>query len=848
MNSIKGKCKTLALLLTIATVALVVFVQPVGAHTPPWEIPTYAYIQVFPSPIGVGQQLYIFTWLDKYPPTASGQYGDRWEDITITVWKPDGSTEVLGPFTSDPVGTVFARYTPTMTGTYQFQMHFPKQVLQGKNPPPPPGYAPGFAGTPYINDTFLESYSSKVSVVVQQQAIPAYESPPLPTGYWTRPISQELQEWTKIAANWLGLGWQMYPYGFRVTPYGAAPGSAHVVWTRPITFGGIVEGQFDYAGYYTGISYESYWTPPVVMLGRLYYNEPAPPRYGMYCVDLRTGEEIWWQNSTGPITYETWFYKEFYPQLRFGQLLSYDSPNQHGVIAYLWTTYSTVPSIPAAYGDVWQLHDAYTGNWICKINKVPGGTTILGQDGSVLTFQLNAAAHWLALWNSSRAVWEATKDIGTPGQFELNEYWMWRPRLGGTIDGSKGYSWNVTIDPSVTGSIVQVLEDRILGTSGLAGLGTIGTPPYKMWCLSLKPGEIGKLLWIRDYQPPSGNLTMYAGPASLEDGVFTIRSKETVQWWGYSLEDGRLLWGPTEPETDLHMYGVSTAVAYGRLYSADSSASGGTIYCYDLKTGNRVWKSETEALGLEGYWPRSTAILGFIADKKLYLYANEHSPGPMLWPGAKLRCLDADTGKELWKISHWGNGPVIADGYLVDLNSYDNQIYCYGKGPSAVTVEAPLTAVAKGQSVVIRGTVSDESPGAKKLVKEGKFSMVPAIADEDMSAWMEYVYMQKPCPANLKGVPVKLQAIKSDGSVVDIGTVESDAYGVFTKLWTPPSEGEYRVVATFEGSESYWGSYAETVIGVSGAAAEASNISLYLLIVILIVVLAIAAIVLLKKR
>jgi hypothetical protein len=410
----KRSKKILLPTIALAAVMLLSSFGVVGAHTPPWRIPTYAYLEVFPSPIGKGQPLFIFGWMDKYPPTASGQYGDRWT-MELIITKPDNTQEVK-TYKSDPVGCIFDRYTPQQTGTYKFQLHFPEQVLQGANPPPPPGYAPGFQlNLLFINDTFLESYSKVVEVIVQEEPIPEYSPPPLPTGYWTRPISQENLGWGQIAGNWLGLGWQKYPYGMRVNPYTKAPESAHIVWTRPITFGGIVEGQFDDLGYYTGISYESYWTPPIVMLGRLYYNTPAPPRYGWYCVDLRTGEEIWWHNSTGPLLYEIWFYKEFYPQLRFGQLLDYESPNQHGVLAYLWVTYSTIPTVPAAYGDVWQMYDAFTGNWICTINKVPSGTTVLGKDGSVLIYQLNAAKGWLALWNSSRAIWEAQKDLGVPG-------------------------------------------------------------------------------------------------------------------------------------------------------------------------------------------------------------------------------------------------------------------------------------------------------------------------------------------------------------------------------------------------------------------------------------------------
>lgn len=790
--------------------SMMLSVASVWAHTPPWKIPTYAYLEVFPSPIGVGQSLFVFGFMDKYPPTASGAYGDRWT-MELIIIKPDNTKEVR-TYKSDPVGCIFDRYTPTQTGTYKFQLHFPEQVLKGENLPPEAGYAPGFAAyLAYINDIFLESYSRVVEVVVQSEPIPEYTPPPLPSGYWTRPVSQENQGWGQILGNWLALGWQKYPYGMRINPYSWAPETAHIVWTRPITFGGIVDGQFGDIGYYTGISYERYWTPPIVMLGRLYYNEPCPPRYGFYCIDIRTGEEIWWRNSTGPKTYEIWFFKEFYPQIRFGQLLDYESPNQHGIIAYIWATYSTIPTVPGAYGDMWYMFDAWTGHWICTIKNVPSGTTVLGPDGSILIYQLNTVRGWLALWNSSRAIWEAQKDIGQPGIWDINEYWMWRPRLGEIIDGRKGYSWNVTIPKEVTGSIVAVLEDRILGTSGLAGLGTIGTPRYSMWCISLKKDELGKLMWLKWYDPPAGNLTLYSGPVSLQDGVFTIRAKETRQWWCYSLEDGNLLWGPSEPETDLHMYGVSAAIAYGKLISADSVGGGGTVYCYDIKTGKRLWVYETENLGLGGYWPRCTAILGFIADKKVYLYTDEHSPGPTLWPGGKLRCVDIETGKELWKISFWGNGPIIADGYLIDLNAYDNQIYCFGKGRTRTTVSVGPKVAIKGMPVVIEGTVIDESPGCKGT---------PAVADEDMSAWMEYVYMQKPMPQNVKGVEVELYATNcATGETTLIGTVRTDplSSGLYFATWTPQKEGTYVISAVFKGSKGYYDSYAFTSLHVSVA-------------------------------
>ena len=82
---------------------------------------------------------------------------------------------------------------------------------------------------------------------------------------------------------------------------------------------------------------------------------------------------------------------------------------------------------------------------------------------------------------------------------------------------------------------------------------------------------------------------------------------------------------------------------------------------------------------------------------------------------------------------------------------------------------------------------------------------------------MEYIYMQKPIPANVKGVSVTISAVYPDGTSHTIDTVEADMSGMFKKLWTPPTEGEYTIVATFGGSESFWPSYAETAVGVGTA-------------------------------
>ena len=120
-----------------------------------------------------------------------------------------------------------------------------------------------------------------------------------------------------------------------------------------------------------------------------------------------------------------------------------------------------------------------------------------------------------------------------------------------------------------------------------------------------------------------------------------------------------------------------------------------------------------------------------------------------------------------------------------------------------------------GSSVVIEGTVTDQSPGAKDT---------PAISDEDMTEWMEYLYMQQAKPEDAKGVQVKLTAIDPNGNYQDIGEVTTDLNGNFGKMWTPPVPGEYHITATFEGSESYWPSDATTYMGVTEAPSPAQPI------------------------
>jgi len=178
-----------------------------------------------------------------------------------------------------------------------------------------------------------------------------------------------------------------------------------------------------------------------------------------------------------------------------------------------------------------------------------------------------------------------------------------------------------------------------------------------------------------------------------------------------------------------------------------------------------------------------------------------------------------------WSASGLGTSlaPIaIADGFLVYNNAYDGQIYSIGKGPSATTVTVAPKISVQGSSVLIEGTVMDTAAGTKQKEQAARFpDVVPAVSDESMSDWMEYVYMQKPRPTNVIGVNVTLSERDSNNNVYPIGTVTTDSSGAYSFMWQPPIPGKYTIYATFAGSEAYWLSSAETACGVDLAPSPA---------------------------
>ncbi len=825
MKILRTKTTVITFVLLLTFAVSMVALPIVSAHDPPWEIPAIAYAVATPNPVGVNQETLIVFWPNFYPITAVGAYGDRYT-WNVEIRKDGDLVQTIGPITSDPVGGGWTQFTPTEVGTYTIVAILEEHLLTGEPVPPA-----GARGTEYIGDTVLGDTSEPVTLVVQVDPVEAWRETPLPTEYWTRPINGMNRNWWPLAGNWLaGSAQNVGPTSY--FGYGPGPESAHIMWSSSVWAGGIMDARFEgpigYATYhYEGVDF----VPPIIIDGKLFYNVRTLPREGWRCLDLYTGEELYFRNTTGPVEGIGGGF-DFSGVLAggllsFGQIYNYESPNQHGGMPYLWSTGATGNAFFPSATDKWDMYDAYTGNYICSIANVSAsGTQVYGKDGSILYYRINNGR--LTCWNTSRAIWY--EDV-----FVSNNYWMWRPTLNMTFDGNNGFSLNVSV-PSLPGGILAVREGQYIigGTGGQNDAEAVvdGT----LWAISLEEGQEGTKLWQYDYTPPRAYAPASQAPRGRypvsgpyvdpEDGVFHFFDANTLERWGYDLATGNPLWGPTDPEPAMNYYGMPFNVYDGKLLS---HGYGGTLIAYNITTGDEMWRYEAENVGFESPYGNYPISIGCIADGKIYLGSGEHSPTQPIWRGPNMRCIDADTGNELWKISFhgasmpMGNGGsnyAISDGYLVGLNGYDLKLYCIGKGPSATTVSVQNDVIAKGDSVMITGMVTDEAAGTKQHEQAARFpNGVPAIADEDQEDWMEYVYMQQEMPMNARGVDVTLEAFDESGNYVPIGTATSDASGFYSMMWTPENQGKYIIVATFQGSKSYYASYAETAIGV-GAAPE----------------------------
>jgi len=843
----KGKTKlsTIALILLLTLPAMITF-APAQAI----EIPTFLFVTASPNPVGVGQEVYIGITFSRPTPTGSGYSGDLYEDITLEITDPDGHTTTHGPYLASPVAGVVFTFAPDKVGNYTLQAFYPGQVLTGTNPNNP---TVSRSSRDLIGSTMLPSETTKKTLVVKTEQVgPIYQTPPLPTEFWTRPIYATNWQWGEIGSNWFGVaGNGAYDASGNVLPAGPAPNSAHIVWTKPTQFGGQPGSPIrsDSSTAYSSVSLlQSYFKPVTILNGILYYNKYAGTGtlIGWEAIDVHTGK-ILWSLPAGITGSESLYY---------GQIVNYNNFQEFGSNAILWST----PGGGGFFGApaTWNgIYDAMTGTFLANVTNPRSTSRLIDYEsdiqGTVIGYYVSQGN--LCLYNTTELL--ITHSGLSTGFF----------RPSGTINGSmpEATKWESPLPTTFNGdtislSIAAVTPEVILMRQVPGAISYQGVTNGYQYVAGYD-AKTGVKLWgpINQTLPPYEDTSVLCA----KDGYYVMHNKDRDLAWGYSLETGQKLWGPVQlPGGGDSSVWRDGEIAYGKVYIWDL---GGYVNAIDLETGQLAW---TFFAGDAGYDTpfESYPIFGYnahtIADGKLFL-----SEGimytPPLHPSYRL-AINCTDGSLVWKMSQYSSTCVaaIGDGYLISWNSFDNQIYSFGKGPTVTTVSASPQVSVQGTSVLVSGTVMDVSGGTTQDVITTRFpNGLPAVSDDSMEAWMEYAYQQQIKPTNATGVEVTLAILDSNGNYRTIGMTTSDANGFYSYNWTPDIEGKYTIYATFAGSESYYSSNAVSAFSVDPAPATptpaptaAPNAAdLYLLpgiagIVITIIIVGVAIILVLRKR
>ena len=763
--------------------------------------PTSTVVGISPTLVGLGQQVLINIF--TYPaPTGPTYYAQNlgmlggFQNISCTITAPDGTQNTFKPIDitllhanvsvpglAEIVGSLEFYYAPTQLGNYSVTASFAGQIYTASS----------------LNDTVLYEASSTTQAAtftVQNETVLSgqlngYPWSPLPTDYWTNPVSTNNREWSAISGDWTQapgtLAYITTPYN----QYSLAPSSPHILWANQVALSGLVGGQYGSLAYNSvGGILSGYGN--IIIDGKMYQNGESG---SFNCIDIRTGKTLWTATGSVTIGWHTYGTGAAYQGLS-------NMANEGGISAYLWGGWPT---------STWTAYNPFDGSAVKTLTNAPTNLDeVQWTDGSTIVWCTQSPGFNMGgantQYNNTRAM-----------QYDYENLIKWDYSKVTGNDWHTGIVWNISVTeanevgpgdngfygfrcwPFPEANVVVVRSHN--ANQYMAGYDM--TTGAKLWKNNATILDIG-------VQDPTGG---DAGPIIMIDGA-------THSFVAYSVTSGKEIWRASMgdlPWGESPTYEYVTNVVSRTFYYGSYD---GHVYAVNVDTGKPVWTSDYTGDSDESIYGHPAYGAGTVAgaDNELYFStANVYSLEPRT-RFQELNCVNETTGKFIWSLPI-GVGPsAIADGYLIGLDGDNGIQYCIGKGQTDATVTAPTTAVATGTDVLIQGTIMDQSPGKPNT---------PAISDENMSVWMDYLYGQNATlinsPPQCNGVTVRLSALDPNGNVVDLGKTTSDGSGQFAINYTPTTAGMYTVYATFDGSNSYYGSYAEAHLSVSSSVAPTSQ-------------------------
>ena len=762
-------------------------------------------VGVSPTLIGIDQSVLINVFVYPGPsgPTYEGQslvpsLNSGYANVSVTIKRPDGSEEtfkpvditlehagIVEPGRTQIVGHLMFNYKPAKIGNYSVTASFPGQIYTTDYTYPNMNLSVYYKPSTTLQPTLF---------TVQQDSINSgllngWPYSPLPENYWEDPVQTDNREWAAISGDWPQRSYDIL--GSNYNTYTTAPKTPHIIWSREVGDSGLIGGIWGSLPYPQGSSASGSAPAPVVgavLDGKIYRTS----RSGYFeCIDLRTGVRQW--EATGNL----WSAQRLDLPYQTATQVS-----EGAITSWLWG--GITQSTTGTGGTSWYRYSTYTGDMLQNITNVPRDlTSVKFEDGDPIAWVMQAN---LNTWNTSKPLklsyvnlikWNYSKLITTVGYSQVF-----------ANDWTKGIEWNVTAQ---LGDQVDVGDNFFRGPTCFpfrdANVVVVRTP-NAMQIMAGFDYTTGAFLWKNNATVLNIDV-LIEGISTSPSGPHIMRDSATSNNVAYNVKTGQELF---RMSTGQDPWGFIPA--YSHVYHNGVNYMGsydGYIYAYSSSDGQKIWQSPyigQEFETIESNQPFNGHAIG--ADGVLYFSSvttYQMMPRPRF---SHLVAVNESTGQFMWVLPIDIMPTAVADGYLLGESIDNGLLYGIGKGKTETKVSASPAILSRGGSIMIEGTVTDQSPG-----KPG----VPAVADADMSEWMDFLYGQNATlinnPPKPRGVPVTLSVLDSNGNTREIGTTTSNSEGLFHFQWTPDIEGEYVITASFAGSESYWPSMGQNAIGVT---------------------------------
>jgi hypothetical protein len=277
---------------------------------------TIAHLSFRPRIVGKDQPIIVNIWLQSVTLGANYKY---YQSYKVTITKPDGTNDIFIKDSYVADATAWFEYTPDQVGTYSIKFDFLGQYFpngtyfEGVNYDNEQAIGPYTAGQfnrpRYFSSVYYKpSSDGPYTLEVQEQQVQSWPMSPLPTDYWTRPVTTHNREWWPILGNYPATGivgggdywpadtntYALPRYGY--LPYVVGPKSAHVVWKQPFNIGGLVGGTMGQQSIWESARV-IYGHPTLIYSGRAYWTTTkvadGQTQSVWQCYDIRTGEVYW---------------------------------------------------------------------------------------------------------------------------------------------------------------------------------------------------------------------------------------------------------------------------------------------------------------------------------------------------------------------------------------------------------------------------------------------------------------------------------------------------------------------------------------------------------------------------